>query len=394
MGDAMIGPSAKHLLGLSTVVAALALVGCAPPPLVPPPVAPTRYETPTSWLCLPGRADACARDLTATEIHADGSRTIERFEPASAPLADCFYVYPTVDLSLIPRNHDDFSSIEPMAGVVHAQAARLRASCALYAPLYRQVTLGTYLQRAEWRERALGVAFADVEAAFAEYLAHHNRGRPIVLVGHSQGAEMVVRLLRRFFDGDPAMRARLLVAMPIGGDVEVPRGATTGATFANIPQCTSSAQTACVVAYRSYAAGSSVGADPSTPRAGDTTLCVNPADLDGNALRTFSGSYFPVNERSLAVARGIEGVTTPWVVFRGLYAGQCVEGDNGFRYLAVSLAGAKGDVRVNPFDFDRVPAHKVVGLHILDFQIPQGDLLEIVARRVAALSAAPAGGDR
>jgi hypothetical protein len=361
------------------------LASCAVPPAKPDPVPKERYAGESSWLCLPGRDDACARDLTATVVRPDGTRSIEPFEPAREPKADCFYVYPTVDLSPIPRNHDDFSSIEPMAQVALAQAARLRESCALYAPLYRQVTIGSYLQPASWVERRLAVAFADVEAAFAAYLARYNHGRPIVLIGHSQGADMVVRLLRRFFDQDPALRSRLLVAMPIGGDVEAPRGATTGGTFANIPACTSSTQTACVVPYRTYAAGAPATPGHSAPRAGDTTLCVNPADVGGNALRPFSRSYFPVNDRSRARMRGVDGITTPWVSFPDLYAGRCVEGEDGFRYLAVAMAGTPGDVRPNPFDFDEVPARRLLGLHILDLQIAQGDLIDLVARRVAAL---------
>jgi hypothetical protein len=381
----MVALSPRHPLGALGACLALLLLGCVPPPAVPPAVPPGRYAGGAGWLCLPGRDDACTRDLTATEIHADGSRSEERFEPAREPKADCFYVYPTVDLSLIPRNHDDFSSVEPMAASTVAQAARFRESCALYVPLYRQVTIGTYLQSHEWLERGLAMAFADVEAAFSEYLAHYNRGRPIILLGHSQGAEMVVRLVRRFFDGDAAMRARLLVAMAIGGDVEAPRGQTAGKTFVNVPQCTTSTQTACVVAYRSHAAGQPVSAGYSAPRPGDTTVCVNPADVEGNTLHAFSGAYIPITKELLPRLHGVDGVATPWVVLRDFYAGQCVEGEGGYRYLEVSSGLTKGDVRVNPIDFDRMPLKKTLGLHLVDYQLPQGDLLALVRKRVAAL---------
>ena len=121
-----------------------------------------------------------------------------------------------------------------MSAVAASQAARFRETCAVYAPLYRQVTIGSYLHE-DTLESRLAFAFSDVEAAFRAYLAKYNRGRPIVLIGHSQGADMVIRLLQRVFDGDPAIRARLVVAMPIGWDVEVAKGKTVGATFANIP---------------------------------------------------------------------------------------------------------------------------------------------------------------
>jgi Protein of unknown function (DUF3089) len=370
-----------RLLALST----LPVVACAHPSAKPSPIESSHYSNPASWLCLPGRTDACTVDLSATEIHPDGTRSIERFEAAAAPKADCFYVYPTVDLSLIPGNHDDFSSLEPMARTTTAQAARFRQSCALYVPLYRQVTIGTYLQRKESRERGLGVAFADVEASFSEYLERYNHGRPIVLLGHSQGAEMVVRLVRRFFDNDPAMRKRLLVAMAIGGELEAPSGTTVGGTFDNVPACTSETQTGCAIAYRSYAKELPVDPGRSAPKPGDDSLCTNPADLEHNTYRPFAATYIPITERARWFMKGVDGIETPFVMLKDFYAGQCVTGDAGFHYLAISLAAKPGDVRVNPVDFARMPFQKTLGLHVVDYQLPQGELLGLVAKRVAKL---------
>ena len=272
-----------------------------------------------------------------------------------------------------------------MADTTVAQVARFQESCALYVPLYRQVTIGTYLQRSEWRERALAVAFADVEASFKEYLATKNHGRPIILLGHSQGAEMVVRLVRRFFDDDAAMRQKLLVAMAIGGDLEAPSGQTAGGTFAHVPACTSADQTGCVVAYHSYARGEEVSPGRSAPRPGNETLCVNPADVEHNALTPMSGAAVPLNDRNRRFIKGVEGVQTPFVVLPDFYAGQCVKTEGGFRYLAVSLVGAPGDVRPNPMDFGKMLFRSIIGLHILDYQLPQGDLLNLVRRRVEKL---------
>jgi hypothetical protein len=366
-------------------MAAFGLAACTPPPASPPPIEASRYANPASWLCLPGRKDVCATDLTATVIHADGTRAIAPFQRAVAPKADCFYVYPTVDLSLIPKNHDDFSSLEPMAETTVAQVARFQESCALYVPLYRQVTIGTYLQKSEWRERALAVAFADVEASFKEYLANRNHGRPIILLGHSQGAEMVVRLVRRFFDDDTAMRQRLLVAMAIGGDLEAPSGQAVGGTFAQIPACTSAEQTGCVIAYHSFARSEDVNPGRSAPRPGNETLCVNPADVEHNGLAPMSGAAFPLSDRNRRFLKGVEGVQTPFVVLPDFYAGQCVKTEGGFRYLAVSLVGAPGDARPDPVDLGRRMFRGTIGLHILDYQLPQGDLLNLVRRRVEKL---------
>ena len=368
------------LLGLEPLLAS-----CAPPPPASParPDA-THYADPHAWLCLPGRDDACARDLTATELHPDGSRTIEKRAAAVDPKVDCFYVYPTVDLELVSGNHESFDDLSTMTTAAIAQAARFRETCAVYAPLYRQATIGSYLHE-DTLEARLAFAFADVEAAFRAYLADRDRGRPLVLLGHSQGAEMIVRLLARFFDRDPVMRARLLLAMPIGGDVEVPKGKSAGATFANIPICTKTDETGCVIAYRTDVAGAPAPPGRNAPKPGNESVCVNPASFDGDAPHPLSRAYLLINNRTHRWVRGVDNVETPFVELADFYASRCIDAPGGYRYLGISLIGAPGDGRANPLDFDRVPLKKQLGLHIVDFQLPQGDLVDLVARRAAAL---------
>ena len=65
------------------------------------------------------------------------------------------------------------------------------------------------------REAALAFAYRDVSAAFARYLATENNGRPIILAGFSQGADMCYRLLAEYFAED-ALRARLVAVYAIG----------------------------------------------------------------------------------------------------------------------------------------------------------------------------------
>jgi hypothetical protein len=373
------------------LLAAVTISACAGPPRVPQVPDVARYANRRMWLCLPGRDDACSRDLSATALQPDGSLAPEAEEPATEPAADCFYVYPTVDLGVLPGNHDDFSDLGPMTDTTLAQVGRFRRACALYVPLYRQITIGTYLLAGDQLDARLELAYSDVEAAFLRYLAAFDRGRPIVLIGHSQGAHLVRLLIQRHFDHDPAMRARLLVALVIGGDVEVPRGKTVGATFDVVPLCTQPGQTACVVAYRSHEDGAEVSPGRGTPKPGNETACVDPADVTSSERRTFSGAYFPLNDKLRPHMRGVADVKTPFAALHAFYAGRCAEGPDGYRYLAVSLVGAPGDKRQNPVDFGEMPARKTLGLHILDFQIPQDDLIATVERaeksaaRVAAL---------
>jgi hypothetical protein len=383
--------SSGHPAGLrsfASLVLALLLGACARGgTTTAPPSDPAPPLTTTRWLCRPDLAladDPCrSADLTATELHADGTRTVVAHRAAANPSVDCFYVYPTVDLELVPGNHADLADTRRMRATTIAQAARFTEACALWVPLYRQVTLGTYLQPKDTLERGLSFAFADVERAFAEYLAHADPSRKVVLVGHSQGAEMVNRLLRRFFDDDPAMRARLLLALPIGGDVDTLARSTRGGTTKNIPVCTRADETGCIVAYRTYAAGERVLPDRWAPAAGHATVCVSPGDL----RPTLSRTYFTVWPELRRFMHGIDDVTTPFVLLRDFYAARCVRGPDGYAWLEVSVQPAADDKRRSPVDLhDRRFRIGNLGLHILDMQLAQGDLVDMVASRAAALS--------
>jgi hypothetical protein len=345
-----------------------------------PPVATSSYADAAKWVCRPGDAqDACNGDLTATALLADGTRRPEPLVAARDPGVDCFYVYPTLDMHLAARNHDDFEDTSAQRRTTLAQVGRFSEACAVWAPLYRQVTIGTYLGDRDRLEEGLALAFGDVEAAFREYLARAAPNRKIVVVGHSQGAEMIIRLVKKFFDHDAAMRARLLLAMPIGGDVD-------SGTFENVPACTKPDEIGCVVAYRTYAANAAVNVPPRwVPQAGRTATCVNPASIDGGSGR-FSHAYFPSSGPKRRFMHGLDGVDTAYVDLPDFYAGKCVTRADGFSYLEVSAAPRAGDSRVSVVDLDRQLGFAKMGLHILDMQIAQGDLVAMIARRSAKLS--------
>lgn len=335
----------------------LALLACSTPP--PPPAPPEAYHHETAWLCLPGRDDVCAHDFTTTVIAADGTRTVQK--PELQQDVDCFYVYPTVDMRLGAGNTEDFKDLSKIEHATLSQAVPFAQTCKLYVPLYRQVTIGTYFHR-DVLERGLAAAYRDVSQAFRTYLATMNHGRPIVLIGHSQGAEMTIRLIKEFFDQDPALRERLVLALPIGGHVEVTQGKTTGGTFTNVPVCTREDEHGCVIAYRSYREGGAIAKPDPALAPSDIEVCVNPGDvLDASFL---------ASEK----LHGVDGVTTPYVTFPGLYGATCVDGPAGARALAIH------ELRPGPVDLERWKLNTKLGTHVLDLQISQVNLIERVAR--------------
>gem|GEM_PF-1772237 len=167
---------------------------------------PLGYSRDDLWLCRPGLAhDRClSADLTATELHADGTRaTLNAPAPATSPAYDRFCIYPTVDVTGPAGNHTDLSNVDPMLDPLLYQVARFRSQCRVVAPLYRQATL-LGLNGAGAAERET-LAFNDVAADFRAYLQRDNNGRHFVLMGHSQGSFMTERLLTSVILPDAAI---------------------------------------------------------------------------------------------------------------------------------------------------------------------------------------------
>lgn len=95
------------------------------------------------------------------------------------------------------------------------QTGLYQDSCRLYAPYYRQACLSVYYLPDPDRGPYLGFAYRDVRAAFQWYLEHDNQGRPFILAGYSQGADLALRLLEEFFD-DEDLQSQLVAAYLIG----------------------------------------------------------------------------------------------------------------------------------------------------------------------------------
>ena len=111
----------------------------------------------------------------------------ERWTADPNAAIDCFYVYPTV--STDPTPNSDMNADPAELNVVRTQFARFGSKCRPYAPMYRQITLAGLRRSlatgaaAPW---GAGPHYSDVRDAWNYYLQHDNKGRDVVLVGHSQ----------------------------------------------------------------------------------------------------------------------------------------------------------------------------------------------------------------
>ena len=73
------------------------------------PPKPNDYADGKTWLCRPGRQDACAIDHTTTVVAADGKLSKETWTADPNAPIDCFYVYPTI--STDPTPNSDMRSV-------------------------------------------------------------------------------------------------------------------------------------------------------------------------------------------------------------------------------------------------------------------------------------------
>ena len=379
-------------LALACAVSLLALGAHAQPAAA---TAANDYAKPETWLCWPGKAgNACAVDITATVIQANGAMAREAFKPDPKALIDCFYVYPTVsnDKGVV----SDMIAGPEETGVVRAQLARLGSKCRIYAPLYRQFTL-TALRAASAGTPLPGsadpavrlVGYTDVVDAWNYYLAHANNGRGVVLVGHSQGSGVLTRLIAAEIDGKPVQK-QLISAILMGTSLGVDKGKDTG-TFKSIPTCKSPTQTGCVIAYATFR---DTAPPPANSRFGRVqnpdmeAVCTNPAALGvgKGEFKAYLSNTAAEIANSAAVGptwvKGKASPTTPYVTVPGLLSGECVS-KNGFNYLAAHVNANPADPRTDTIVGDVVgPGGQVAtdwGLHLIDANIAMGNLVDVVA---------------
>lgn len=354
-----------------------------------PDACPMPYPDDKAWACRPGMANnqCFVHDLDATDIAPDLTETLQPHVGNETQPYDCFYVYPTVDLSAAPANHTNYLGMTYQLFVLDpllSQAAPFTDRCRVFAPHYRQVTLGTF--GSPNAAQLHDFAYRDVIDAWRLYLKYHNGGRNVVIMGHSQGTMMLTRLVSEEVDPDPVLRSRLITALLIGFDVAVPPGQVIGGTFQNLPLCTTAAETGCVIAYRTYEENHApVGGSNDVTGPGLDNACTNPAALGGG--EAYVDAFFPTTvNNALFMVGSNPGITTRFARLQDFYAGECVLDDTGHSYLEIRLRPQPGDQRTNPINFDHLTLNPAgLGTHILDYAFPLGELKSLVATKAAAM---------
>ncbi len=379
-------------LAAGAALAALSAVVWAQPPAAPPaaapatPPAPIDYSKPETWLCRPGMTTgACASDQSATEVAPDGSVKPAIFaRPANPPL-DCFYVYPTASEDQTP-NSDMIAGRE--VTVTTGQFGRYGAVCRQFAPLYRSVTLAALSISRQGGAMAgvdRNLNYNDVKDAWNYYLQHDNGGRPVLIVGHSQGAGLITRLVREEIEGKP-VQARIVAVHQLGTTVQVPPGKDVGGTYQSMPLCRRSDQSGCIVVYSSFNAARPPSVTPPSrfARAVPPTVasCTNPAALAGGKapLDLYQGRGTIMGAKT--------AVTTPYVRLPGAVTGECVT-KGEYTYLEVTETPGPAGGRVVTLGGNvNLPGgggpDPTWGMHNGDMSIPIGNLVALAQTQYQA----------
>jgi hypothetical protein len=297
---------------------------------------------------------------------------------------DCFYVYPTVSRQKSANANLTVQPVEVATAI--AQVSRFSSVCRIWAPMYRQRTVTSLFSGIGADPEVDTVAYQSLLSGWKDYLAHDNHGRPIVFVGHSQGAAMLIRLLSSQVDPNPELRARTVVAILAGGNVTVPTGKTVGTTFHHLALCTAASQTGCVIAYSSFPSQPPANSLFGVPGQGVSlqsgqmgtdgvqVACVNPASLaGGSSLLT---PYF----LSATSTPPPPPLTTPWVTYPGLYRASCQHAGTA-TWLNIATADAAGRPVVTQ------ALGPTWGYHLNDINLTLGNLVDDVKAQESAYSA-------
>lgn len=188
---------------------------------------------------------------------------------------DIFYVYPTVETRPIDENGNRlyYTNIDQKTERDVAAATQRfnmnvygRGKYNFFAPFYRQITMDTYAGGKELVLERIPVPVSDIAAAFDYYIKHLNGGRPFILLGHSQGSQMIIELLKHHLTSD--QRKSMIAAYTMGYEI-------TAAELAQHPTKLRPAQSAddlgVIILYNSL-----TNISAKSPVIDRSAVCINP----------------------------------------------------------------------------------------------------------------------
>ena len=134
--------------------------------------------------------------------------------------ADVFYVYPTVSTISYQDNGNSWYADITIPEVREEANGNQRFNMMLYgeynfyAPYYRQMIFEAYKHPEAVLNQIVETPAQDIIDAFQYYMTHYNHGRPFFLIGHSQGSQVLIELLKKGMTAE--QRQQMVAAYCIG----------------------------------------------------------------------------------------------------------------------------------------------------------------------------------
>jgi hypothetical protein len=167
------------------------------------------YAVDNNWASLPARKDEA--DLLPQGV-------ISSINDGTAPV-DVFYIHGT---GYVGNASWTWSMVNSSATRENArfslanEVSIFNGCCNIYAPHYREASIYAYIgmPAVKWQQ-FLDVIYPDISNAFQYFLQHHNRSKPIVIVSHSQGTHLALKLLKEI-DASTEVAEQVVAAYTIG----------------------------------------------------------------------------------------------------------------------------------------------------------------------------------
>lgn len=332
-------------------------------------LAANAYAQPAMWFSHPDTAEA----NNPVRWRPEGALSTPAAAEDDATRPAVFFVHPTsfLDRSAWNASLEDAQSQDRAKLYLRGMASAFGDSGEVWAPRYRQATFGAFLTDAPEAGRAIDAAYRDVDQAFTAFLDGAGPERPIVLAGHSQGALLLLRLLRERIAGTP-LKDRVAMVYAIGWPISVAHDLPA----LGFPACTAPDQARCVMAFVSFAEPAdpgmmlevyrgSAGYD-GVKRGESPILCVNPLTGTQNGTAPASANL---------------GTLVP---NEGLTDGKLVVGGIPARCAANGLLLIGDPPEMGPY---ALPGNNY---HVYDILLFWRNLQQDVARRMTAWATPPA----
>ncbi|MEE9434141.1 MAG: DUF3089 domain-containing protein [Sphingorhabdus sp.] len=198
------------------------------------------YDDPKMWFSIAGQ-----KEKNPTSWQPDGAADIDPRGPATI-----FFVHPTSYISKeswnAPLDHSETNNRTRL--FLRGLASPFASAGEIWAPRYRQATVGAFLTKKPEGQEALDAAYQDVLLAFDHFVAKQQKDRPIILAGHSQGSRHLTYLLRDRVAGKPLAK-RIVAVYAIGWPISV----ESDLPELGLPACSGPDEAGCIMSWQSFA---------------------------------------------------------------------------------------------------------------------------------------------